>query len=342
MSSEPSSRDAARSPGKVVQVGKYTVVAHVATGGMGAVYRATDTETGREVALKVLNPKSAQRAESLQRFHREAHNAAQLRHENIVTVYEVGEYKSVIYLAMEFIDGIDLHDHITKLGRLEVEEARLITLQAARALAHAHKRGVIHRDIKPSNFLLSRQGDRLLVKLTDFGLSRQASDDEFRVTREGFTVGTIDYISPEQARDSASADVRSDLYSLGCSLYHMLTGEPPFPSGGLAERIYKHMEVPPADIREVRPDVPAPLWFILKKMLAKKPVDRFQTPKELIQALNHLDDPQLAHLDEPEVNTLRTEVTELKGPRLKPSATLASAIDALAPTPSAPKPPPRV
>jgi serine/threonine-protein kinase len=341
MSSEPTSRESARSSGKVVQLGKYKVVAHIATGGMGTVYRALDTESGQEVALKVINARQAARSDALQRFHREAHNAAQLRHENIVTVYEVGEYKDIIYLAMEFIDGIDLHDHITRKGQLDVEEARLITFQAARALHHAHKRGVIHRDIKPSNFLLTRQNGRLIVKLTDLGLSRKTSDEEFRVTREGFTVGTIDYISPEQARDSASADIRSDIYSLGCSLYHMLTGQPPFPEGGLAERIYKHMEVPPADVRDVRPDVPAGMWSVLKKMLAKKPEDRFQTPKELLSALGRLEDPQFVageETTEARTKPPPTEEIEIKGPRLKRSEGSSSSVEVPVPARAAPVP----
>ncbi len=315
MSSDPSLKEPSK-PAKMVPLGKYEVLAHIATGGMGAVYRARDTETGREVALKVLNPKMAARPDAVQRFHHEAHNAAQLRHENIVTVFEVGEIKGVTYLAMEYVDGIDLADHITKKGRLDVEEARQITFQAARALLHAHKRGIVHRDIKPSNFLLTHIEGKLVVKLTDLGLSRQIDDQEFRVTREGFTVGTIDYISPEQARDSRSADTRSDIYSLGCTLYHMLTGQPPFPEGGLAERIYKHMEVEPADVRQVRSDVSQAMACIVQQMLAKKPEDRYQTPRELLQALTQAEHRLPETVRAPRLAALRKKEAA-RGPRQK-------------------------
>ncbi len=316
MSTDPSLKENQR-PSKCVPVGKYEVVAHIATGGMGDVYRARDSEIGREVALKVINRKMAKRPDAMERFHVEARNAAQLRHENIVTVYEVGEFKNLTYLAMEFVDGVDLADHIDKNGPLDVEEARQITFQAARALHHAFKRGIVHRDIKPSNFLLTRKGGKLTVKMTDFGLSRQVDDDEqFRVTREGFTVGTVDYIAPEQARDSRAADVRSDIYSLGCTLYHMLTGQPPFNEGSLAERILKHLEAEPVDVREHREEIPAELARVVRRMLAKNPDDRYQTPRELLQALSQAE-VKLADTAPitrpPEFN----KPAEKRGPRLK-------------------------
>ncbi len=359
MSSDPPVKEPSR-PAKMVPLGKYEVLAHVATGGMGAIYRARDTETGREVALKVLNPKMAERPDAVQRFHSEAHNAAQLRHENIVSVFEVGEIKGVTYLAMEFIDGIDLADHIGKKGRLDIEEARLITFQAARALLHAYKRGIVHRDIKPSNFLLMHKEGKLVVKLTDLGLSRQVDDAEFRVTREGFTVGTVDYISPEQARDSRSADIRSDLYSLGCTLYHMLTGQPPFSDGGLGERIYKHMEVEPADVRDLRPEIPASMARITQRLLAKKPEDRYQTPRELLQALTQAEErlPDTARTARPKAiqksagphgprqkrEAASTEVetpraAERPGPRVKQKETVAELKKPAPPKPVAKKPP---
>src|SRR5207302_3495970 len=126
--------------------------------------------------------------------------------------------------------------------QLKPEESRLILIQVAKALDHAFRQGVVHRDIKPSNILLARMGRKIVVKLTDLGVSRVTDDDEFKLTQEGATVGTVDYISPEQARDSSAADIRSDIYSLGCTGYHMLAGKAPFAAGGLAERVYKHME----------------------------------------------------------------------------------------------------
>jgi serine/threonine-protein kinase len=270
------------------RVGRYEVVAHLATGGMGEVYRARDVQLGREVALKVLPDHLAENPSSVERFRREARAAARLSHKNIVTLYDWGQDGRTWFLALEYVDGIDLGSHIVAKGRLDPEEAWRITLQAARALDHAFKRGVVHRDIKPSNFLLTRQGPKLRVKLTDLGVARAVRDEDFRITRDGTTVGTIDYLAPEQARDSALADVRSDIYSLGCTLFHMLAGQPPFPDGGLGERIYKHLQVEPPDVRDFNALVPDALWAVLRRMLAKRPEDRYQTPAELLEALMQL------------------------------------------------------
>jgi serine/threonine-protein kinase len=272
------------------RIGKYEVVKYIATGGMGAVYRAVDTELDRPVALKVLNPEIAAKANMLERFKREARTAARLRHENIVAIYDVGEVSGTHYLALEFVDGIDLHEYICKKGKIPAEEARQIMIQAARALDHAYKQGIVHRDIKPSNFLIAHQGERLLVKMTDLGLARTKNEskaEDFRLTKAGTTVGTIDYMAPEQSRDSSAADIRSDIYSLGCTFYHMLAGKGPFSEGSLTERLYQHAETTPSDIRTVNADVPDGLVVILGKMLEKKPEDRYQTPAELLTDLEN-------------------------------------------------------
>jgi serine/threonine-protein kinase len=271
-------------------VGKYQILSHIATGGMGAVYKAHDPELRRDVALKILPPEMAAKPALLERFKREAIHAARLRHENIVAIYECGEAEDTHFLALEFVDGIDLGEYIRRQGKLDPEEARLIMVQAARALVHAHANNIVHRDVKPSNFLITRPHDALVVKMTDFGLAREASEEDFRVTRAGTTVGTIDYISPEQARDSRAADIRSDLYSLGCTLYHMLAGQPPFPDGGLTERLYKHMEDEPPDVHEFNPRVGPGLRAILDKLLQKKPENRYQTPAALLHDLIHIDE----------------------------------------------------
>jgi serine/threonine protein kinase len=291
MSSAPSGKV----PRRAVHIGKYEVISHIATGGMGAVYKARDVELRRDVALKVLAPELAAKPGLLERFRREARHAARLRHENIVSIYECGETGGTYYLALEFVDGIDLGEYIDREGKLDPEEARLITLQAARALEHAHAHGIIHRDVKPSNFLLARPNGGLLVKLTDLGLAREAGDEDFRVTRAGTTVGTIDYIAPEQARDSALADIRSDLYSLGCTLFHMLAGQAPFSEGGLTERLYKHIESEPPNVLDFNPRVPPALCVVLYRLLAKKPEDRYQTPTSLVYDLLHLDQIKVQH-----------------------------------------------
>jgi tetratricopeptide (TPR) repeat protein len=258
---------------------------------MGQVYKARDTELERVVALKVLPAHVAGNPMMVERFRREARNAARLSHKNVVTLYDWGQDGGTWFLALEFVDGFDLSGYIASHGRLDPEEAWRVTVQAARALDHAFGQGITHRDIKPSNFLLARRGRKLRLKLTDFGLARATHEADFRVTRDGTTVGTLDYMSPEQARDSASADCRSDIYSLGCTLYHMLAGQPPFAEGGLGERVYRHQSVEPKDVREHNPDVPEALWLVLRRMLAKRPEDRYQNPHDLVDALLRLGAP---------------------------------------------------
>jgi serine/threonine protein kinase len=267
------------------RIGKYEVVKHIATGGMGKVYKARDVELGRVVALKVLSSEVGDHPNVVERFRREARHAARLRHKNIVALFEFGQADGVWYLSMEFVKGVDLETYVVRHGTLGPEEGRRFLKHAARALDHAHRMGIIHRDIKPANFLLTREEGRPIVKLTDFGLAQAQDENQFRLTRHGSTVGTVDYLSPEQAWDSSAADIRSDIYSLGCTCYHLLAGQPPFPEGGLGERIYKHMQVEPPDLRLLNPQVSDALWAVLLKMLAKRPEDRFQTPAELLEAL---------------------------------------------------------
>lgn len=284
MSSDP----AAKLPRRSVRIGRYEVLAHIATGGMGAVYKARDTESGQEVALKVLPPEMAAKPSMLERFRREAKAAAKLRHENVVTFLEFGEHHNTYYLAAEFIDGIDLHDYCHDKGPLDPAEALEIIRQGCRALDHAYRCGIIHRDIKPSNFLLTRQGDRLVVKMTDLGLARETSGEEFRVTKAGTTVGTLDYMSPEQARDSGLADIRSDLYSLGATWYHLLSGHAPFPKGGLGERLNRIMNEEPPDVRKFNPRVSGAMLAVLRRLMAKHPDDRYQKPADLLRDLDSL------------------------------------------------------
>jgi serine/threonine-protein kinase len=272
------------------RLGKYEILAHVATGGMARVYKAEDTELRRVVAIKVLRSRLARRDRDLERFRREARHAARLNHLHIVTLYECGfdSEHNLYYLAMEFVDGVDLEEYVRRKGPLPPEEARRLLIQAVKALDHAFERGVIHRDIKPSNFLLAQTEGGVVVKMTDLGVALVESDDEFKVTSEGTTVGTVDYISPEQASDSRAADVRSDIYSLGCTAFHMLAGRAPFAEGGLGERVFKHIALAPPDVRQFNQAVSADFWAVLKRMLAKKPDDRYATPAGLLQALQQI------------------------------------------------------
>jgi hypothetical protein len=271
-----------------VTLGRFRILSHIATGGMGAVYRAYDPEADREVALKVLMPDLvAGKPHLVERFRREAQHGARLRHENLVSLYEFGEAAGTCFLVMELVEGINLHDYIARSGPLDPEDARRLLLQVVRALDYIHHQGIVHRDIKPANVLLAHKEGRTVAKLSDLGLARQTREEEFRLTREGHTVGTVDYMAPEQARNSDLADIRSDLYSLGCTFFHMLTGRPPFSTGSLPERIFKHAETEPPDPRTLNPAVPADLAVVVRRMLAKKPADRYQTPADLLEVLTH-------------------------------------------------------
>lgn len=272
----------------VAQVANYRIMKLIATGGMSSVYKACDIKTGKLVALKILDLELAKNPILIERFHREAKHASILSHKNIVAFYESGHADNIHYLVMELVSGIDLGQYIRRKVRIDTEESRRIILQACKALNHAHEHGLIHRDIKPSNFLLADDRGRCRVKLADLGLSRMENEEDYRVTRAGTTVGTVDYMSPEQARDAGLADIRSDIYSLGCTFYHMLAGSPPFAEGGIGERVYRHIAVNPPDIRDINSQVSTELWEIIRRMLAKRPEDRFQTPNELLTALRAL------------------------------------------------------
>ncbi|HVW03197.1 MAG TPA: protein kinase [Planctomycetaceae bacterium] len=265
------------------RIGVYEIKKKIGAGGMGAVYLALDTELKRTVALKVLPPEKAENPILVRRFKSEAQNAAQLRHENIVSVYDAGESEGYCYIALEYVEGIDVHDLVERRGVLPVSRSLDIVRQVAKALQHAHEKGIVHRDIKPSNLLIRRDGT---VKLADMGLARSIDETtETGITRAGTTVGTVDYMSPEQARDSKSADFRSDVYSLGCTWYHMLTGSPPFPEGSLTNKLRAHAHSKPPDPRDKNPNVPEGIVAVLQRMMAKEPKDRYQTPKELLEEL---------------------------------------------------------
>jgi serine/threonine protein kinase len=262
------------------QLEHYELTEFVGGGGMGAVFRATDTRLGRTVAVKVLSRDHTDE-ETIRRFRNEAQNAARLDHPNIARVYYVGEDRGWNFIVFEFIEGINLRDLVDRDGPLNFEQALHYTLQVAEALDHASSRDIVHRDIKPSNVLVAATGE---VKLVDMGLARlhQVESGADELTASGVTLGTFDYISPEQARDPRAADVRSDIYSLGCTLYFMLTGQPPFPEGTALQKLLRHNSDDPPDIQQFRPDVHPRISDILSRMLAKRPSQREQSPGELI------------------------------------------------------------
>ena len=264
----------------------YDLLEFVGGGGMGAVFRANDTRLGRTVAVKVLS-RDQSSEENVRRFRNEAQSAARLDHRYIARVHYVGEDAGLNFIVFEFIEGTNLREIVQQNGPLPLADALRYTLEVAEALAHASQRDVVHRDIKPSNVLITPLGH---VKLVDMGLARlhqvESSFDD--LTASGVTLGTFDYISPEQARDPRAADVRSDIYSLGCTLYFMLAAKPPFPDGSALQKLLRHNGVDPPDIRLFRPELPPGIGPLLGKMLAKRPVQRQQTAEELVLEIDRL------------------------------------------------------
>ena len=266
------------------QIGEMRLDKFIGGGGMGAVFRATDQALERTVAVKVLAINEQSDADTQKRFEVEGRSAARLDHPNIARVYNVGQDRGLRYIVFEYIAGANVRDLVTTNGVLPVADAVSFALQITDSLAHAGERGVVHRDIKPSNILVTRSGQ---AKLVDMGLARMQTVEqaEGELTTSGTTLGTFDYLAPEQARDPRNADTRSDIYSLGCTLYYMLTGRPPFPGGTAIQKLLQHQGDEPENLERFRNDSPRALSMVLSKMLAKKPADRYQTPQDLAAAL---------------------------------------------------------
>ncbi len=264
-------------------VGDWILQRHIGTGGMSTVYLARHRTDGRQCAIKVLPRKRVTERSYLQRFRHEAEATRRLNHPNIVKAYEFGEDHGTFYFVMEFVEGKDLAETVKRDGPLDFVVAVRLAAQTARALHYAHRQRLIHRDIKPGNLLIDVRGN---VKLLDLGLA-MSSEDKTSLTRmyNERVIGTADYLSPEQAVDSHRIDHRSDVYSLGCTLYFMLTGHAPFPSGSLAERIASHQATEPKDIRASRPNCPTDLIGIVRRMMTKRVEDRYQDAEQVARAL---------------------------------------------------------
>jgi len=267
------------------QLGRYTIIKKLGQGGMGTVFLANDVQLRRQVALKVLAKEKAENPTLVKRFKAEAQAAAALKHDNIVAIHDAGEADGYLYIALEFIDGTDAHSIVAKRGAMPAARAMDVIRQTALALQHAHEQKIVHRDIKPSNLLIAKNG---LVKLADMGLARSVDESmETNITRAGTTVGTVDYMSPEQARNSKAADIRSDLYSLGATWYHLLTGHPPFPKGSMLNKLNAHSGGARPDVRDENESISENISVMIKRLLAIKPEDRYQTPFELLEDLDN-------------------------------------------------------
>ena len=271
-------------------IGPYTLVDRIGTGGAGRVYKAIHQFMQRTVAIKVLTQSKRHDPEAQVRFLREARACAKLDHPNIVRAYDVAQEERLLYLVLEYVEGPDLSERIKTRGRLDPMEAARIAQQVAMALEHARQRGIVHRDIKPANILIAEDGT---AKVLDMGLARvdqptRSVKDSTTLTHEGAVMGTLDYLAPEQAMDSHDVDTRADIYSLGCTLYHMLTGQVPFPGGTAAQKLMKHQMRDPVPVTKLAPGVPPDLARIVNTMMAKRPEDRYETPAEVVRVLGAL------------------------------------------------------
>jgi serine/threonine-protein kinase len=262
--------------------GRYRIIRKLGSGGMANVYLAEDEELGRRVAIKILNDRHASDDQFVERFRREAKNAAGLSHPNIVSIYDRGEAEGTYYIAMEYLEGRSLKERIVADGPLPIRDAIEVARQILGAIGFAHRRGIVHRDIKPHNVLLVQDGagdERF--KVTDFGISRTTAS---QMTEAGSIVGTAQYLSPEQAR-GAPVDQRSDVYSVGIVLYELLTGKLPFTGETPLEIAMKHLSEVPKPPSQLRPEVPADLDMIVLRALAKDPADRFESAEEMDREL---------------------------------------------------------
>ncbi len=268
--------------------GQFRIIRYIGGGGMGHVYEGVDVALERKVAIKVLPKRRATDSTVVARFLNEAKSAARLNHENIAQVYLFGNVDGIPYIAFEYVEGVNLRDYVRANGVLALTEAIDYILQTASALAHAAAHGVTHRDVKPSNIIVTPQNR---VKLIDMGLARLLkTEEDGDLTESGVTLGTFDYISPEQAKDPRIADVRSDVYSLGCTFYYILTGSPPYPEGTMLQKLLSHQGNEAPDVRDANPSVPFEIAAVVRKMMRKNPEDRYQTPELLIKDLLQIVD----------------------------------------------------
>jgi eukaryotic-like serine/threonine-protein kinase len=284
-------------------IGPYQILDRLGEGGLSEVFKAWDTQRGRVVALKVLRQDLTTKSDAVRQFQQEFKAITRLSHPNVIKTYEAGQEGRLHFFAMEFVEGMDLERFVAQVGPLPVDVACDFARQAATGLQHAHQAGLVHRDVKPANLFLlnpplpgnngSTRKAEPVVKIIDWGLARclrdpsdpNAGAGDDTEEQKGALIGTADYVAPEQARNPTLVDVRADTYSLGCSLYFLLTGQVPFPAPSLMQKLLMHQEKEPPSLRAVRNDVPEELDAIVRKMLAKNPTDRYQIPLLVVTPL---------------------------------------------------------
>lgn len=266
-------------------LGKFKLLGHLGTGGMSSVYLAQHNLSQQTRAIKVLPRKRVTDKSYLDRFYREGQAAAALNHPNVVRIYDICSEADTHFMVMEHVKGADLYDIVKDGGPMKAEVAAQYIMQACQGLKHAHEKGMVHRDIKPANLLRTDDG---VIKILDLGLAlfQQEDEESLTVLHNEKVMGTADYLSPEQAVNSHNVDHRADIYSLGCTLYFLLTGKPPFSQGSLAQRIAMHQTQDPKSLLEVRPDLPPELVAICEKMMRKSPDDRYRDCEHLGQSID--------------------------------------------------------
>ncbi|WP_165222655.1 serine/threonine-protein kinase [Aquisphaera insulae] len=275
-------------------LGGYRILRQLGEGGMGKVYLAVNETTGEKVAVKVLPPKKAlEESGSLARFRREMELSQRCVHPNVARTLAVGNEGDVYFMVLEYIPGMSLHDMVRseRYGPLRVPDAAKIFLKVVDGLAAAHAAGLVHRDIKPSNIMIMPDGT---AKILDLGLAR-ALGEEKGITRANTVLGTLDYASPEQLSDATRADARSDLYSLGCTLYFALSGRPPFEGGDMINKIFRQRLDDPEPLEKVARGVPTAFAAIVRKLMSKKPEERYATCAELRADMARWTDPDRVH-----------------------------------------------
>jgi serine/threonine-protein kinase len=304
--------------GQELVLGQYVLLERLGEGGMGQVFKARHRSLGRIVALKIIRKERLTRPDVVRRFLREVQAAAQLKHPNVVLAFDADQIGNTHFIAMEYVEGIDLSRLVKTSGPLPVEQAAELICQAAMGLEHARTQGLVHRDIKPANLFVTRlppPGAKPLpkpsgrpmgflteqsgsisgaargpqVKILDMGLARlnpaMESDTTTGVTQEGVVVGTVDFLAPEQAMNASTVDIRADIYSLGCTFYYLLTGQVPFSGTSAMEKLLKHRCEEPPPVEQVRPEVSPALAAVVRKLMAKRPEDRYQTPADVALAI---------------------------------------------------------
>jgi serine/threonine-protein kinase len=312
--------------GDELSLGPYRILDMLGQGGLGRVYKARHVEHGWTVALKVIRREVLTSNEGREQFLKEMEAMARLDHPNIVQFCDVDQADGQYYYAMEYVEGTDLGRFVELAGPLSVTHAANFVYQVAVGMQHAHEHNLVHRDIKPVNLYLTLRQDadsnakpdpsRILIKILDWGLASLKPPDSAPADESGrgMIIGTADYFAPEQALNPLAADIRSDIYSLGCTLYYLLSGMPPFPEGNLEDKIKQHQFAEPAPLSSVRNDLPAGLTLAVKRMMAKRPEDRYRTPDALAIALKPYMRPSLSDFGKHDILPFLNRICEKAPP----------------------------